>query len=83
MLALSTELLTELKYEFVNYFDTLVFKAIYFANVMLNDRYLIRTYMTVKEEQLTPKGLHIRKLYRRLVALVDELHALRKTKTDA
>lgn len=83
MLTLSTELLAELKYEFINYFDTLVFKAIYFSNAILNNRYLVRTYIAAKEEHLTAQGLHIRKLYRRLVALVDELHALRKIKSDA
>lgn len=49
---------------------------------MLNDRYLIRTYITPREDQLTENGLKIRKLYRRLVSLVDELKAIRKTKTE-
>ena len=50
---------------------------------MLNDRYLIKTYMTPKEDQLTENGMMIRKLYRRLVSLVDELKAIRKTKAEA
>jgi hypothetical protein len=83
MLRLSTGILADLKFEFANYFDPLVSKAIFFSEAMLNDRYLIKTYMTPKEDQLTQNGVTIRKLYRRLVSLVDELKAIRKTKTEA
>jgi hypothetical protein len=82
MLRQSTDLLTDLKFEFVNYFETLISKAIHFSESMLNDRYLIRTYITPREDQLTENGLAIRKLYRRLVALVDELRGIRKTRAD-
>jgi hypothetical protein len=82
MLRQSTELLTDLKFEFSNYFEALISKAIHFSEAMLNDRYLIRTYVTPREDQLTENGLAIRKLYRRLVALVDELRAIRKTKAE-
>lgn len=82
MLVLSTDLLKDLKFEFAQYFDQLVTKAIHFSEAMLNDRYLIRTYVACKEEELTPRGLQIRKLYGRLVSLVDELKAIRKTKID-
>jgi hypothetical protein len=83
MLHLSTAILADLKFEFANYFDSLVSKAIFFSEAMLNDRYLIRTYLTPKEDQLTDNGLKIKKLYRRLVSLVDELKAIRKTKAEA
>jgi hypothetical protein len=83
MLTHSTTLLTDLKFEFAHYFDALINKAIFFSESMLNDRYLIRTYITPKEDQLTDNGLQIKKLYRRLVSLVDELKAIRKTKADA
>lgn len=82
MLHLSTAILADLKFEFANYFDPLVSKAIFYSEAMLNDRYLIRSYMTPREDQLTENGLKIRKLYRRLVSLVDELKAIRKTKTE-
>ena len=49
---------------------------------ILNDRYLIRTYITPAEELLTKNGQKIRKLYRRLVSLVDELKAIRKMKAE-
>lgn len=83
MLALSTALLADLKFEFAQYFDPLVTKAIHFAETMLNDRYLIRSYVARKDDQLTDNGLQIKKLYRRLVSLVDELKAIRKTKLEA
>ncbi|MGE4441266.1 MAG: hypothetical protein AB7D27_07235 [Desulfomicrobium sp.] len=82
-LSLTTAILADLKFEFAHYFDPLVSKAIFFSESMLNDRYLIRSYVTPKEEQLTENGQKIKKLYRRLVSLVDELKAIRKTKADA
>ena len=83
MLTLATDLLTELKFEAAHYFEELISKAIHFAEAMLNDRYLIRTYLTPGEDRLTENGLRVRKLYGRLVALVDELRAIRKTKADS
>ena len=83
MLRLSTAVLGNLKFEFAHYFEPLVAKAIFFSESMLNDRYLIKTYMTPKEDQLTENGIIIRKLYRRLVSLVDEVKAIRKTKAEA
>jgi hypothetical protein len=82
-LTLMTAILADLKFEFSHYFDPLVSKAIFFAESMLNDRYLIRSYVTPKEEHLTENGQKIRKLYRRLVSLVDELKAIRKTKAES
>lgn len=83
MLQQATRLLADLRFEITHYFEALVVKAIYFAESMLNDRYLIRTYITPKEEHLTANGLQIKKTYRRLVSLVDELKAIRKTRTEA
>lgn len=83
MLRLSTAVLADLRFEFAHYFEPLVTKAIFFSESMLNDRYLIKAYMTPKEDQLTKNGMMIRKLYRRLVSLVDELKAIRKTKAEA
>lgn len=82
-MTLTTAILADLKFEFSHYFDPLVSKAIFFSESILNDRYLIRSYVTPKEDQLTENGQKIRKLYRRLVSLVDELKAIRKTKADA
>ena len=83
MLTLATALVAELRFELATYFGTLINQAIHFAEAMLNDRYLIRTYVREKDEDLTENGLRIKKLYRRLVSLVDELRAIRKTRADA
>lgn len=82
-LTLATALVAELKFELATYFGTLINQAIHFAETILNDRYLIRTYVREKDEDLTDNGLRIKKLYRRLVSLVDELRAIRKTRADA
>lgn len=82
-LTLSTALLTDLKFEFINYFEPLFHKAIHFADAMLNDAYLVRTYISQRDELLTEYGRGVKKNYRRLVSLVDELKAIRKTKPEA
>ena len=82
MLSLSAGLLAELKFEFATYFESLINQAIHFTESMLNDGYLVRTYVKVKDDDLTDYGLKVKKLYRRLVSLVDELKAIRKTRTD-
>ena len=83
MLTLATALLADLKFELATYFGTLIDQAIHFSETMLNDRYLIRTYVREKDDNLTENGLRIKKLYRRLVSLVDELKAIRKTRAEA
>jgi hypothetical protein len=80
MLSGTVELLHALKFEIVSYFDSLVLTAISIGESMLNDRYLVRSYINRDEELLTPSGLEIRKNYGRLVSLIDELKAIRKTK---
>ena len=82
MLSLSAGLLAELKFEFATYFESLINQAIHFTESMLNDGYLVRTYVKVRDDDLTDYGLKVKKLYRRLVSLVDELKAIRKTRTD-
>jgi len=50
---------------------------------MLNDRYLVKTYIECHEEGLSQAGLVIRKKYGQLVQLSDELKAIRKTRRAA
>ncbi len=71
-----------LKFEIVQYFDPLVVKAIAIGETTINDRYLIRNYINPKEDELTPYGLHVRKLYGRLVLQIDEIKAIRKTRKE-
>lgn len=82
MLSLTAALLGELKFELATYFETLINQAIYFTESMLNDHYLVKTYITPHDEELTENGRQIKKLYGRLVSLVDEIKAFRKAKTE-
>ncbi|MFP4070581.1 MAG: hypothetical protein ACLFTB_00895 [Desulfovibrionales bacterium] len=83
MLEQTTEIMSALKFEIVNYFDELVERYINICEMMLNNSYLQRTYIRPKKERLTPYGLKVRTLYGRLVSLVDEFKAIRKTKVEA
>lgn len=72
----------ELKFEVVSYFDQLVANIISIGESILNDRYLLGHYVEKKEDLLTKRGLEIRKNYRKLVNLVDEFKAIRKTRKE-
>ena len=83
MLKEVVELLHNLKFELGNYFEPLVHSIIHQCQAILNDAYLRRTYIDRSEEGLTPSGQEIRKNYRKLVALHDELAAIRKSRNIA
>ena len=80
MLKQITEILTDLKFEIVNYFDPLVKNVLIIGENILNDRYLLRVYVLKKDEDLKPYGLRIKKYYHRLVALLDEFQSIRKSR---
>jgi len=81
MLELMTEILGELKFEIVNYFDKLVVKVLVIGDDVLSDAYLRRKYVEVKDKDLSPYGLEIKNSYQRLVALLDEFRSIRKSRT--
>jgi hypothetical protein len=81
MLEIMTEIMGDLKFEIVNYFDKLVAKVLIIGDDVVADPYLRRKYMDVKEESLSPYGLEIKKNYQRLVALLDEFRSIRKSRT--
>lgn len=83
MLTEACALLQELKFEIANYFDVLVTNVINLAEFILNDRYIIRNYIEKGDEPLSDYGKEVRRNYRRLIALVDEFKAIRKSRTDA
>jgi hypothetical protein len=83
MLEESVALLHELRFEIVNYFDHLVDTTISYCEAMLNDRYLMKTYIECPEEGLSKTGLVRRKKYGQLVLLLDEFKAIRKTRRAA
>jgi hypothetical protein len=80
MLETSTEIMSSLRFEIVNYFDELVERYISICELILNNSYLQRTYLKPKKESLSPYGQKVRALYGRLVSLIDEFKSIRKTK---
>jgi hypothetical protein len=79
MLEESVRLLLELRSEIVNYFAPIVDTTILHCEAMLNDGYLVKTYIERPEEKLSKSGLAARKKYGQLVQLMDEFKAIRKT----
>ncbi len=83
MLVETTALLQNLKFEIVSYFDPLVVNVISIGANILNDRYLLRTYIEKKEEDPSPRRQEIRKNYGKLVGLIDDFKAIRKSRQEA
>ncbi|MUM78275.1 hypothetical protein GKC30_11570 [Pseudodesulfovibrio sp. F-1] len=81
MLEIMTDILGDLKFEIVNYFDKLVAKVLIIGEDVAADAYLRRKYVEIKDDSLSPYGLEIRRLYHRLVALLDEFRSIRKSRT--
>ncbi|THB71130.1 MAG: hypothetical protein D6E12_01755 [Desulfovibrio sp.] len=75
-------LLHDLKFEIVNYFEELVSSIITNGERLLNTRYLITHYVEKKDEDLSPYGREVKKQYQKLVALVDEFVAIRKSRSE-
>jgi hypothetical protein len=82
MLTLYVEIMNDLKFEIVNYFDTLVEKVLYIGEKVLSDPYLAANYIRPREEKLSEYGLSVKKTYGRLVALLDEFKSIRKAKKE-
>ncbi len=82
MLTESVALLHGLKFEIVSYFEDLVNSVIALVDAILNDRYLRRNYIECREDELTPYGADIRKNYGKLVSLLDEFKAIRKSRRE-
>ncbi len=79
MLNEAVTIMREYKFELFYYFEDLVSAAIKLTELILNDRYIQRTYIEKRENLLTPRGLEIKKKYRALVQLHDEFKAIQKT----
>lgn len=82
MLSEAASLLHGLKFEIVSYFDELVASVISIIEAMLNDRYIRRNYIEKRDDELSAYGLDIRKHYRKLVSLLDEFKAIRKSRRE-
>ncbi len=82
MLTEAVELLRSYKFELSTYFDSLVQSVIHFTEAMLNDTYLRKHYIEKPEAALSAQGLEIRKKYGKLVHLLDEFIAIKKSHTS-
>lgn len=83
MLDLMVEILGELKFEIVNYFDKLVVKVLIIGGDVVSDTYLRRKYVDVDPDTLSPYGKDIRKLYHQLVGLLDEFRSIRRSRQSS
>lgn len=83
MLELMTEILNDLKFEIVNYFDRLVVKILIIGNDVVSDSYLLRKYVRQDDKDLSPYGRDIKKLYQQLVMLLDEFRSIRKSRVSS
>lgn len=75
--------LNELQFDIVNFFPDLVDATINCVKLIIQDRYLLRTYINPPENALSPAGLEIRKNYGRIIALVDAIKAVRKARMSS
>ena len=81
MLREAVVMLQDFKFEQVHYFPQLAQSLLHQCRNMVHDRYLIKTYIQIPEDKLRPAGLEIRRNYRKLVALYDQLVAISKART--
>ncbi len=82
MLEMANAVLADLKFEIVHYFDSLVTNVIAIGEDMLQDTYLVRTYIAIRDDDLTNYGRDIKRQYGRLVSHLDEFKAIRHTRKD-
>ncbi|MDL2216381.1 hypothetical protein LJB81_01445 [Desulfovibrio sp. OttesenSCG-928-M14] len=82
MLAETVTILHSLKFEIVSYFDSLVSTVIAIGESMLNDRYLVRTYIEKTDDGLTQNGLEIKRNYGKLVSLIDDFKSIRQMRAE-
>ncbi|MEZ0574464.1 hypothetical protein [Halodesulfovibrio aestuarii] len=76
-------ILKELKFDITTYFDELVASMISITEAILNDRYLCRNYIMKRDDDLSEYGLSIKKEYGKLVSLLDDIKAIRKSRNKS
>lgn len=76
----AVKLLAEIQYDLANFFPHLVDTIIKCVEEILHDAYLQRHYLDPPENTLTESGKEIKKNYGRLVALLDSIKAIRKSR---
>jgi len=76
------DILGDLKFEIVNYFDVLVQGVLGIGERVTSDRYVQRNYIELPEDSLSAYGKDIRRQYRKLISQLDEFAAIRKTRQE-
>ena len=82
MLFKFNEILNDLKYESVTYFENLIEHVIHTGEKVLATAYLRANYMDKPDDDLTEYGLKVKKQYSILVGQLDELKSIRKSKKN-
>lgn len=82
MLQYANKNLQNLKFEAVNYFDSVIKHAIHICDKILGDKYILKKYLHNSEDNLTEYGRKIKKQYGLLVNSVDELKAIRGARSE-
>ncbi|NCC23895.1 MAG: hypothetical protein EOM25_01655 [Deltaproteobacteria bacterium] len=77
------ELVGDLRFEIVHYFDSLIAHLLDELECVLNDSYLRNAYILPSEDDLTDYGRDVRRLYRRLIALLDEIKSIDRARAKA
>ncbi|WP_045222759.1 hypothetical protein [Desulfonatronum thioautotrophicum] len=78
MLAQVNEILQDFKFEIHPYFDGLMERVINLCERVLNNAYLNKRYVQMKDDEASAYGLRVKAQFRRLVRLLDELQSIRK-----
>ncbi len=82
MFALYNEIMNDLKFEIVHYFESLVERTLHIGDKVLSDPYVISNYVKKKEDELSSYGQNVKRGYGRLVQLLDEFRSIRKQKLE-
>lgn len=83
MISEALSIAKELRLESIHYFETVIESTLYEIDSILNNRYLLRNYIEKSENQLTARGLEIKKNYRKLIAVRDEIIGIQKSHTKS
>jgi len=82
MMTEAVDVVKELRFELVHYFEDIAESALFVIDTILNDKYLRKNYIEKQETSLTETGIHIRKKYSNLVVLRDEINAIKKSRKN-
>lgn len=83
MIAEALSIAKELRLESIHYFETVIESTLYEIDRILNNRYLRRSYIEKSDNQLTARGLEIKKSYGKLIAVRDEIIGIQKSHTKS